>query len=224
MPIIYSYPDEQQRTVLDGVSWQIKILATNVTLWQATGKATNNLVEPDSEYRIVGWSCRPALPSQSGTIEDSPVSIFGGFVTGRSWGIRSGNDRPSLRKTQSIYKENWWLDPWYVPGDLIRGSLAPTLYHWRYPQTNYGYDTSVREYYYTDVVLTYWHPAECDFLYNLRIFDVDGNEIFTRTEDVRPLQVFRKDNVCPDNTCPVDCGDRVCCYGNDGIAIDSLLK
>ena len=27
---------------------------------------------------------------------------------------------------------------------------------------------------------------------------------------------------CPENTCPVTCGDRVCCYGNDGIAVKSI--
>ena len=29
---------------------------------------------------------------------------------------------------------------------------------------------------------------------------------------------------CPDNTCAVDCGDKICCYGADGIAIDFYLK
>lgn len=27
---------------------------------------------------------------------------------------------------------------------------------------------------------------------------------------------------CPENTCPVTCGDRVCCYGNDGVAVKSI--
>lgn len=27
---------------------------------------------------------------------------------------------------------------------------------------------------------------------------------------------------CPPNTCAVECGDRVCCYGSDGVAVESI--
>ena len=29
---------------------------------------------------------------------------------------------------------------------------------------------------------------------------------------------------CPDGTCAVECGDHVCCYGSDGIAVSSIKK
>ena len=29
-------------------------------------------------------------------------------------------------------------------------------------------------------------------------------------------------NVCPENTCEVICGDTICCYGSDGISVDSF--
>lgn len=29
---------------------------------------------------------------------------------------------------------------------------------------------------------------------------------------------------CPPNSCEVDCGDKYCCYGSDGIAVTSYLK
>ncbi|MDJ0679210.1 MAG: hypothetical protein QNJ18_05030 [Xenococcaceae cyanobacterium MO_167.B52] len=29
---------------------------------------------------------------------------------------------------------------------------------------------------------------------------------------------------CPENTCAVDCGDRICCYGSDGMATDFYYK
>ena len=29
---------------------------------------------------------------------------------------------------------------------------------------------------------------------------------------------------CPPNTCPVDCGTHICCYGSDGITTYSYLK
>ena len=30
--------------------------------------------------------------------------------------------------------------------------------------------------------------------------------------------------ICPPNTCEVDCGNHICCYGSDGIAVSSFLK
>ena len=32
------------------------------------------------------------------------------------------------------------------------------------------------------------------------------------------------DGGCPSNTCEVDCGDKICCYGSDGIARDFYYK
>ncbi len=32
------------------------------------------------------------------------------------------------------------------------------------------------------------------------------------------------ENRCPPNTCEVDCGNYICCYGSDGIAVISYLK
>ncbi len=32
------------------------------------------------------------------------------------------------------------------------------------------------------------------------------------------------DKKCPDNSCSVDCGDKICCYGSDGIAIHFYYK
>ncbi len=29
---------------------------------------------------------------------------------------------------------------------------------------------------------------------------------------------------CPKNTCAVDCGDKICCYGSDGIATNFYYK
>ena len=220
MAIVYRYSGEDQQTVPGGISWIIETSVINTTLWQATGKATNNLVQPDHPERIVGWVCRPSLSSQSGNIEEINATISGGFVIGKIWQIQSS----TLFKTQLIYQENWWLSPSYVPGNEIRGFYPPTLYHWQYPQAGFTYDPSTRIYYYTDVVLTYWHPANGDPIYTLKIFNRDNREIFSRTEPDRPIQVFRRQETCPPDTCPVDCGDYICCYGSDGVATYSYLK
>ncbi len=224
MAIAYRYSGEEEKIVSGGTNGRVQTSVINTTLWQATGKATFNLVEPDHPERIVGWVCRPPISSQSGNIEEGDETILGGFVIGKSWRIRSGTQRSTLFKTQIIYKENWWLDPWYVPGNEIRGFYPPTLYHWRYPNAQYGYDTSTQQYYYTDVVLTYWHPANGDPIYTLKIFDANNSEIFSRTENERPIYVLRRQETCPPDTCPVDCVDHICCYGSDGIATYSYLK
>ena len=107
MAIVYRYPEEEQRTVPNGNSYQIQTSTINTTLWQATGKATFNLVEPDHPERTVGWVCRPPISSQSGNIVEGNITISGGFITGKVWKIQSS----TLRKTQLNYRENWWLDP-----------------------------------------------------------------------------------------------------------------
>ena len=68
------------------------------------------------------------------------------------------------------------------------------------------------------------HPANGDPIYTLKIFDANNSEIFSRTEPERPIQIFRRQETCPPDTCPVDCGDHICCYGSNGIATYSYLK
>ena len=223
MAIIYRYSEEEQQTVPNGKNYRIQPSVINTTQWQATGKATFNLVEPDHPERTVGWVGKPPLSSQNGSIVEGNTTITGGFVIGKVWRIQSGEEERTLYKTQLIYQEDWWLDPSYVPGNEIRGFYPPSLTHWRYPNAGYGYDTSTQEYYYTDVVITYWHPANGDLVYTLKIFDGD-TEIFSRTENERPIQVFFRQVTCPPNTCPVNCGTHICCYGSDGIATYSYLK
>jgi hypothetical protein len=51
-----------------------------------------------------------------------------------------------------------------------------------------------------------------------------GNtKVFTRTEFYRLKDLVKLEVVggCPTNTCPVLCGNGVCCYGSNGIAVSS---
>ena len=59
--------------------------------------------------------------------------------------------------------------------------------------------------------------------YTLNIFK-DGVQVFTRTSTDKPTVAIVETNQCPENTCEVDCGTHVCCYGSDGIAVFSYDK
>ncbi len=224
MAIVYRYSGEEQRTVADGDNYKIEVSVINSTQWQATGKATNNLVASDHPERIVGWFTKQALNSQSGSLIEGDNTIGGGLLIGKTWQIESDGKKQTLYKNQLFYVENWWEEPWYTPGyGLLSAFYPPSLVSWQYASAGFGYDFNNRIDYYTDVVITYWHPVNGDPIYTLKIFK-GNNQIFSRTENERPLQVFFRENVCPPNTCPVDCGEKICCYGRDGIAVASYGK
>ena len=54
MAIIYRYSGEEQQTVPNGKSYRIQPSVINTTQWQATGKATFNLVEPIPPFFLDG--------------------------------------------------------------------------------------------------------------------------------------------------------------------------
>ena len=63
--------------------------------------------------------------------------------------------------------------------------------------------------------------------YELRVFDIDGNLSFISQKDTshNPSLICIGDtDQCPENTCEVDCGTHICCYGSDGVAVHSFVK
>ena len=155
MAIVYRYSGEEQRTVADGTRWEIEVSIINTTLWQPTGKATNNLVEPDHPERIVGWFTKQALNSKNGSLTEQNSETTWGLLVGKFWAIENGEQKFTLLKNRLIYVENWWEESWYNPGNgLLKAFYPPTLYKWRYADTGFGYDFSTQVDYYTDVVIT----------------------------------------------------------------------
>lgn len=69
----------------------------------------------------------------------------------------------------------------------------------------------------------HWHEVYTyQASYRLRIFQ--GNvQVFERTELYQPqyVEIIGKLS-CPTNTCPVKCGDQVCCYGSDGVSVTNF--
>lgn len=57
----------------------------------------------------------------------------------------------------------------------------------------------------------------------LQIFDAAGNLLVNLQREFPTWDVeFLPITECPPDTCPVNCGDHICCYGRDGIAVASF--
>ena len=151
MAIVYRYSGEEQRTVADGTRWEFEVSVINTTLWQPTGKATNNLVEPDHPERIVGWFTKQALNSKNGSLTEQNSETTRGLLLGKVWAIEDGGQKFTLLKNRLSYVENWWEESWYNPGNgLLKAFYPPSLDKWKYAGTGFGSQVD----YYTDVVIT----------------------------------------------------------------------
>lgn len=52
-------------------------------------------------------------------------------------------------------------------------------------------------------------------------FYKDGQLVHSETQRECP-EVWTEEERCPEGTCPVECGDRICCYDGNGIAVTSI--
>jgi hypothetical protein len=52
----------------------------------------------------------------------------------------------------------------------------------------------------------------------------NGAVIATDSGDATPVVTYKCGVTCPPNTCEVDCGTYVCCYGSDGISVFNYNK
>lgn len=92
-----------------------------------------------------------------------------------------------------------------------------------------GYFTQEEKYWLVNYVYTvediqvfYVHPSNGDRTTTLNIYQ-NEDLIFSRTTINEGDPFVEITKICPSDTCPVRCGDRVCCYGSDGIATDTFL-
>lgn len=221
--VVYRYPNEQQRTIEGANNWGYSVEYINTTIWQAIGTATN--IHGDR----IAFISEPVTEKQ-GTIIATDVFSLTPRI-GQDWSLQAPSyydpSDTTLRLVSfGTYTEN---EPeptepgiTYQP-EIIGTSSGQTLKYWRHPRTRFGWDSSIREYLYQEKpVINYWQPANGTPLYTLHIYQGE-NEVFSRTEEFFPVQVFLVEN-CPDNTCPVDCGTHICCYGSDGIAVSYYNK
>ncbi len=223
----YTYPDEQQKAV-DGDSYDIVFVdSINTTLWQATGKVT---VKSDfaggNGDKLQGFISRPTGNSGQSIVE-STVSWFS-FIEGYDWELADNTNLYSVN-TLGVenaiygYADNWWLQEGYQPCVEFGTNFLTRLIHWISGRTpSFDLDFSIQIFRYINPEITYWHPANGTPLYKFTVYK-DGVEIFSRTETSTPRVILISEQ-CPPDTCPVDCGDYVCCYNSEGIAKFSYYK
>lgn len=191
--VVYRYPNEQQKTIEDANNWRYSVEYINTTIWQGTGEATN--IYGEKLYFI--WE--PVTQRQDNII---PVDVFSlAPRIGQNWALNI----PPYDSPNSSYSN-------------LTTSSGQNLVYWRHPRINSGWDFSIREYLYQEKPsISYWQPVNGTPVYTLHIYR-DNTEVFSRTEEFYPVQVFLIEKKCPDNTCSVDCGTHICCYGSDKIA------
>lgn len=126
----------------------------------------------------------------------------------------------------------WYLFYQHFRGNYIDGTIETRLLrgrtddversgllHWKIPDIR---EPNNREYYWTSPSNITWHPAN-GLMFTLKIIQ-NNREIFSRTESFYPYVKITQQRSCDSGTCPVECNGHICCYGSDGIAIETFLK
>ncbi len=247
MAVEYQYPNEEKRLIELGDNY--KITPTNF-LYQPIGIYYKNF-EPENKFYWggTGLLLNPSITidlSESVITYSNGQSVYSYFWRYLAPGYRL--TRVSANPTANMYI-NWELgiQSSHACQQLIYGSGNV----WQYPivgepnysqignrssffKTKSGGFQQRREYeafgeqivetlpYFTVLYPGKFHRVTTDrTLYKFDVLSF-GELIFTRTELEQPeVQII---GVCPPNTCEVDCGDKICCYGSDGIAVDYFLK
>ena len=210
----YRYPGEDYQFV-DGDDYKLDLDYANVTSWQATGEATSQL--PGTEGQKVRWFTEKTFSVPEGTISSQVLKQANGAPVGRYWTFPT-----TPCKFYSSLVGQWWLKSASAARPRLLTAFYPsTLYEYRHPP----YDFENKTDYYSEPVITYWHPVNGDIIYTFRVFN-NGSETFSRTEiNKRPNPIIIQDKKqCSSNLCPVLCGANICCYNNQGISEESFLQ
>ena len=210
----YRYPNEDFQYV-EGDNYSIDYELINVTKWQAAGEAIDQ--RSGQEGNIIGWFTEKTFSAPEGSITQKILTSAYGFPIGRYWAV----DENTCRFSRYLIGQ-WWLESFSAARPrLLTGFYPSILYEYKHPI----HEPENKIYYYSDPVITYWHPANGDVLFTFRVFN-NGSETFSRTEiNKYPSPVYiLEEKQCSSNLCPVLCHDTICCYDNQGIAQESFLK
>ena len=222
MAVVYRYSGEYTKRINKAASFEISEELIDTTVWQLTAKADSIL--DGITYLII------AIPLFDSIIPIGQVSSYvssfyypldiGGRAPGNRWQFRNNN------KTCQFYTYGEWENSVHfkpTEGQAISTRATGIVYEWR-EEYIYSY-TGRRIYVFPDPPFDYfWYPANGTRVYTLRVFDRDGIEMSSISRTSRPITVFVIKDFCPVDTCEVDCGNHICCYGSDGIASYSYLK
>lgn len=185
----YNYPGEPISRVAGDRYRTFVSGRTNVTLWRARVEATN---VGEGQRRL--YSSRD-IDTTTATLVSLPAVTTNGIQIGETWYLYPDSNNK------------------YV---AVMADSGQTMTHYSCKYIGFGgWDCSEKFYRYTDPVIKEWQPRNGDYLYTFEIY-LNNQMIFSRTETNNPENI--KVLKCPSDTCVVDCGDKICCYGSDGIA------
>lgn len=214
MGVKYKYPDENEVILSEGTSYELEQLIDVVSKWQATGTYY------DIQAGEIRYFASLQVNSNEGEIDIVTNELFDTLVS-ETWRLKQNEE------TFDLYSI-----PEYIGAnieELIESNVLPALSFSSIKKSELPKDPDTGSYIYSESViektnnvnLTYWHPAQKTFKYKLTIFN-QGQEIFSRTESYSPTYVRLFDLKCPEETCPVQCQDKICCYSG-GTPVNSFL-
>ncbi|MGL5078540.1 MAG: hypothetical protein ACRDBG_22305 [Waterburya sp.] len=92
-----------------------------------------------------------------------------------------------------------------------------------HPTTNHSISSTGSIVRWTIVRELGWHISPTGVVLNIRD---NGNLLYSRTTTVLPesIGITCEQQQCPPNTCEVECGNTICCYGSDGISVLNFPK
>ena len=226
MTAIYKYQNESEVTVPDVDYYEIEKGNIIPIHWHAMGTYHDI---PSGETKIFA-SRAVDTPDGIIVIEESRTSL--GLLVGHLWILNSNGKKISISPT--YYDSNIPLTDQIETGNRVAYGFQGIPEIFRSvtalrKNTKPRYGTGTNEWLYDEdfieltqnLVITHWHISDVARNYTLRLF-VGNNEVYSRTELYRPeyVQII---NQCPPNTCPVKCGNKVCCYQSDGVSIEDFL-
>ena len=210
----YQYPEEEIQEV-EGDNYELESKYLNTTLWQATGEA--QAINPNHPQGKVGWYSSEVFEKKEGEFQALTTANIFGQVVGETWVF--GHSACHL---DNRFLGQWWKENPFPPGKIQGTALRPTnLRYFSHPR----FEPENKTYWYDNLTFSYWHPANGDEEITLKI-TLQGSQKYSRTElNKKPIFIqIIAGFECPENTCPVLCREKICCYGTDGISVDSFLK
>lgn len=210
----YRYPEEEIQQI-EGDNYSIDTEYINTTEWQAAGEAT--VLKIGSTQPKAGWFSTRTFTEKEGEINKFDTHNLFKRKTGEHWFV--GNS--SCRVAANSIWELWRTREFSAPPSRLGDSRTPSLAYSKNPE----FEPENKTYYYDNPIITHWHPVNGEREITFKIF-LNDSEVFTRVEIEKPpafVQII-EGRECPPETCPVSCGDQICCYASNGISVDSFLK
>lgn len=241
----YKYQNESEKVINNADNYKVVpgVIPGTATEWQLLMKGEIvDGIKPGTNQPYMYSSTPSNTPNLTLSEQVTwATEMEGNRIINSSYegGILAYRSRWIIPESPTLYIANWYpysyyktlidADPYYPrpgSGRVKSDALNNNGTHWfnSFPGFNGGtFYTPNRTYVNINIEVIGVHPTNGTKNNTLKIFNGD-NLVFSRTELIAPQYVeVIFDKQCPNNTCPVKCGDKVCCYGSDGISTENFL-